>query len=63
MEEYEEPSNDELIAMMQANEMEDAIDGWDQILELMIVPLSLENYWNAFWANDAPYYIPAFRKD
>ena len=26
----------------------------------MVVPLSLENFWNAFWANDAPYFVPAF---
>lgn len=26
----------------------------------MVVPLSLEDYWNAFWANDAPYFVPAF---
>jgi len=27
------------------------------------LPLSLDQFWQAYWADDAPYFLPAFKKD
>lgn len=32
--------------------------GWDQDLETMVLPMSLSDFMDAFWADDAPFYIP-----
>ena len=31
--------------------------------EILVAPLSLDQYWEAFWSNEAPYYIQAIIRD
>jgi len=56
---FEEPTEADLIAMMEAIPMEDAADGWDRDLPIMVIPLDLDSYMECFWGSKAPYYIPA----
>lgn len=30
---------------------------------MVVVPLSLDQFWDAFWSDDAPYYVPARPRD
>ena len=32
-------------------------------LDVLVLPLSLEQYWGAYWANYAPYYTTANGRD
>ena len=32
-------------------------DDWIIAPEILVAPLSLEQFWEAFWANDAPYFV------
>ena len=61
IEKYLEPVADEVLALVDSLAKDNFDDSWEQIIESMVVPLSLEDYWNAFWANDAPYFVPAFQ--
>ena len=45
----------ELVAMMDAVPL--LGEEWIQDPEVLVVPLSLEQYWDCFWADDAPYYV------
>ena len=36
-------------------------DGWSKGFDILVLPLKLDQYWEAFWADDAPYYFPAAR--
>ena len=36
---------------------------WEIDLDILVVPLSLEEYWETFWADDAPYYVPTKPRD
>ena len=58
---YEELSQDDIIAMMESMPLEG--NDWVQDFEIIVIPLTLDQFWNAFWANDAPYYIPARPRD
>jgi len=49
--------------MMNAQPLQPASDSWDSNIDVFVLPLSLNQYWEAYWADDAPYFIPAFRKD
>ena len=52
---YEEPPVDELVAMMEA--LPKQKDDWIVSPEILVAPLSMEQYWDCFWSNEAPYYI------
>lgn len=45
--------------MMDAIPLELASEGWDQDMETIVLPLDLESFMECFWADAAPYYIPA----
>ena len=32
-------------------------------MDILVVPLSLDEYWDTFWADDAPYYVPSRERD
>ena len=56
-----EPSAEELKEWMSARPLEDFdSDSWNQYLETMVAPLTLQEYWEAFWADGSPYFIGAF---
>ena len=38
-------------------------EDWRQGLDVQILPLSLDQYWDAYWADDAPYYIMSLSRD
>ena len=57
---YVEPVAEEVLALVDSLAKDDFDDSWEQLIESMVVPLSLEDYWNAFWADQAPYFVPAF---
>jgi len=38
--------------------MEDASEGWDQDLPIMVIPLDLDSFMECFWADSSPYFIP-----
>ena len=52
---YEEPSLEELVQMMDDVPLQG--EGWGQDPEILIAPLSLQQYWDCYWADDAPFYI------
>ena len=35
-----------------------ASEGWDQDLKTMVLPMSLDEYMDCFWADEAPFFIP-----
>jgi hypothetical protein len=53
------PSADDLKELFDAIPMEPAANGWDRDLPIMVVPLSLDDFMECFWADDSPYFIPA----
>ena len=55
-----EPSADELKDWMDKRPLEDFDSSWHQYMDIMVVPLTLQEYWDAFWADDAPYFIGAY---
>ena len=55
---YEELSEQELISMMDIVPLLPADHGWDQDLKTMVLPLSLDDYMDCFWADEAPFFIP-----
>ena len=58
--EYIEPSEKELIDLMKTIPLGDIESGWDQEMPEIVLPLSLTNFMDAFWADHAPFYLPAF---
>ena len=48
---------------MSARPLEDFDDSWHQYMDTMVVPLTLQEYWDAFWADSAPYFVGAFDND
>ena len=48
-------------AMLEAIPLES--DSWQSSLDVVVVPMSLEQFWDAFWSDDAPYYLPARPRD
>ena len=38
-------------------------DEWIIAPEILVAPLSLDQFWDAFWANDAPYFVQAMVRD
>ena len=62
---YIEPSVQELVSMMDAipTPIIEGNDEWVQINDRQVLPLSLTDYWDAFFANDAPYYVHAILRD
>ena len=58
---YVEPSVEDLLALMEAEPLMG--EDWYQDPETLVTPLSLEKFWNAYWANDAPFYINAIVRD
>ena len=48
---------------MDAMPMEDASKGWDRDLPVTVLPLGLDDFMECFWADAAPYYIPALVLD
>ena len=57
---YVEPSEEEMRALVDGMPLE---KGWEQDLETLVIPLSLEEYWETFWADDAPYYLLSKPRD
>ena len=43
-----------MIEMMEAIPL--LTEDWSADFDILVLPLSLEKYWDAYWANDAPYY-------
>ena len=58
---YIEPSLDELVQMMDAIPLQG--DEWIQSPQTLVAPLSLEQFWDCYWTNDAPYYLEAIMVD
>ena len=58
---FVEPSPDRLVDLMRRIPFEG--DEWKQDLETLVVPLTLDQYWDAYWASDAPYYIEVIPLD
>ena len=54
---YVEPSVDELVAIME--ELPTVGKDWGSNFDILVLPLTLDQYWNAFWADEAPFFIPA----
>ena len=54
-------SEHDLASMLQALPKEGS--DWQQDLDVVVVPLSLDQFWDAFWSDDAPYYLPARPRD
>ena len=48
----------ELIALMNMQPLMPASMGWDQDLPTMVLPLSLNEFMECFWADDAPFFLP-----
>ena len=48
----------ELIAMMNMQPLMPASLGWDQDLPTMVLPMSLTEFMDCFWADDAPFFLP-----
>ena len=42
--------------------MEPASDGWDRDLDLLVIDLSIEQAYECFWADEAPFLLPAFQR-
>ena len=38
-------------------------DNMEILIDILVVPLSLEQYWDAFWADAAPYFVGAINRD
>ena len=55
-----EPSPEELKATMAARPLEDFDDSWERHLDITVLPMTLQQYWDAFWADDAPYFVGAY---
>ena len=55
---FEEPSEEELITMMDLIPLMPASDGWDQDLPTQVLPMSLDNFMDCFWADEAPFFLP-----
>ena len=36
---------------------------WLQSNDIIVLPLTIDQYWDAFWDNDAPYYIKALERN
>ena len=51
----------ELVQMMEDLPMQG--DGWEQDPEILVTTLSLEQYWDCFWSDNAPYYLQAVERD
>ena len=58
---YEEPSLQELVEMM--GEIPLQGPGFIQDTETLVTTLSLEEFWNAYWADEAPYYVMSLNRD
>ena len=51
----------ELVEMMEAVPL--MTKKWGIFTDILVLPLSLDQYWEAFWADDAPYYVGAIERD
>ena len=58
---YIEPSVDEIVAMMESIPLQD--ESWGVYTDILVLPLTLDQYWDAFWADEAPYYYPGIERD
>jgi len=38
-------------------------EGWKQDPEILVTPLTLEEYWDCYWSDNAPYYVQALERD
>ena len=54
---YVEPSVAELVEMIE--KVPTYGDNWKQSTDILVLPLTLDQYWDAFYADEAPYYVPA----
>lgn len=36
---------------------------WKQHPEILVTTLTLEEYWDCFWSDNAPYYVQAVERD
>ena len=63
--EYTEPPVEELIEIMNQVKIPEDDEGgeWIQYMDLQVLPLSLDQYWDAFLSDEAPYYIQAVMRD
>ena len=57
--EYVELDKAALLELMNAVPLGDTSEEWDGTIPPTVLPLSLQEYWDAFWADDAPYYMQA----
>lgn len=67
---YQEKTHEELIALMAAWPLEKEGDPddpdvyeQDENLEIMVLPISLTEFWDAFLADEAPYYYLALETE
>ena len=58
---YAEPTVEELVKMMEETPL--LSKKWGMFTDILVLPLSLDQYWDAFWADDAPYYVGAIERD
>ena len=45
---------------MESKPLQDFDASWQQLMDIMVLPMNLQQYWDAFWADDAPYFVGAF---
>ena len=57
---YDEPSLEAMVKLMDDTPLQ---SGFKQDPETLVLPLSLESFWDAFWADEAPYYVEAIERD
>ena len=51
-----EPTIEELLDLIKAvPPVGTEEEGWGRIFDYQVIPLSLEDYWNCFYADGAPY--------
>lgn len=60
--EYKEMRDADIKAMLEAYPMEPAEEGWDRDLPIMVVPVTFSQFMDCFWADSAPYFIPAWMR-
>ena len=56
---FQEVTVPELVELIKAVPVPDAEggEGWKQVMDYQVLPLSLDQYWNAFHADNCPYQV------
>ena len=62
---FQEVTVSELVELIKAVPVPDAEggEGWKQVMDYQVLPLSLDEYWNAFYADNCPYQVQGMFHD